>query len=135
LLHIADSRTRLVATPEGEVRMLIDDEDQIIEVTAQRIILTAGKGDPALLDQLDLQPPAMHVRPLHQLLVKHAYPHRSFGHCLGAETTPRLTISSHTSSYRAPVWYLGGNLAERGAQQDAATLIENAQQELADLMP
>ena len=135
LFQIDASRTRLVATPEGEVRMLIEQGDQIIEVTAQRIILTAGKGNAALLDQLGLQQPAMQLRPLQQVMVKHAYPHRFFGHCLGAETTPRLTISSHTTSYGAPVWYLGGNLAERGAQQDAATLIENAQQELADLMP
>src|SRR5690606_38379684 len=66
LFQIDASRTRLVATPEGEVRMLIEQGDQIIEVTAQRIILTAGKGNAALLDQLGLQQPAMQLRPLQQ---------------------------------------------------------------------
>lgn len=135
IFQIEESSTRLTASAHGEVSLITEQDGQSIEVTAQRIVLTAGKGNAALLQQLGLQQPAMQVRPLQQVMVKHHYPHRFYGHCLGAETTPRLTISSHTTSYGAPVWYLGGNLAERGVHQDAATLIESAKQELADLMP
>ena len=134
IFQLATAHSRLSAT-DGDVRLVIEQDGQIIEVTAQRIILTAGKGNAALLQQLGLHQPAMQLRPLQQVMVKHAYPHRFYGHCLGADTTPRLTISSHTTSYGAPVWYLGGTLAERGAQQDAATLIDSARQELANLMP
>lgn len=135
LFEIDPARTRLAASATGEAALWIEQDEHTIEVTARRIILTAGKGNAALLQQLGLTQPAMQVRPLQQVMVKHHYPHRFYGHCLGAETTPRLTISSHTTRYGAPVWYLGGNLAERGAQQDAATVIESARQELAELMP
>jgi glycerol-3-phosphate dehydrogenase len=135
VFQVEENSTRLTAAANGEVSLITEQDGQSIEVTAQRIVLTAGKGNAALLQQLGLQQPAMQVRPLQQVMVKHHYPHRFYGHCLGAETTPRLTISSHTTSYGAPVWYLGGSLAERGVHQDAAELIENAKQELADLMP
>lgn len=135
LFEIDPARARLAASATGEATLWIEQDEHTIEVTARRIILTAGKGNAALLQQLGLAQPAMQLRPLQQVMVKHHYPHRFYGHCLGAETTPRLTISSHTTSYGAPMWYLGGNLAERGAQQDAATVIENARQELAELMP
>ena len=135
VFQVEENSTRLTAAANGEVSLITEQDGRSIEVTAQRIVLTAGKGNAALLQQLGLQQPAMQVRPLQQVMVKHHYPHRFYGHCLGAETTPRLTISSHTTSYGAPVWYLGGSLAERGVHQDAAELIENAKQELADLMP
>ena len=135
IFKIEESSTRLTAAANGEVSLITEQDGQSIEVTAQRIVLTAGKGNAALLQQLGLQQPAMQVRPLQQVMVKHSYPQRFYGHCLGAETTPRLTISSHTTSYGAPVWYLGGSLAERGVHQDASALIESARQELADLMP
>ena len=135
VFQVEENSTRLTAAANGEVSLITEQDGQSIEVTAQRIVLTAGKGNAALLQQLGLQQPAMQVRPLQQVMVKHHYPHRFYGHCLGAETTPRLTISSHTTSYGAPVWYLGGSLAERGVHQDAAELIESAKQELADLMP
>ncbi|HSX86147.1 MAG TPA: glycerol-3-phosphate dehydrogenase, partial [Cellvibrio sp.] len=135
IFQVEENSTRLTAAANGEVSLITEQDGQSIEVTAQRIVLTAGKGNAALLQQLGLQQPAMQVRPLQQVMVKHHYPQRFYGHCLDAETTPRLTISSHTTSYGAPVWYLGGSLAERGAHQDATTLIESAKQELADLMP
>ena len=135
VFQVEENSTRLTAAANGEVSLITEQDGRSIEVTAQRIVLTAGKGNAALLQQLGLQQPAMQVRPLQQVMVKHHYPHRFYGHCLGAETTPRLTISSHTTSYGAPVWYLGGSLAERGVHQDAAELIESAKQELADLMP
>ncbi len=135
VFQVEENSTRLTAAANGEVSLITEQDGQSIEVTAQRIVLTAGKGNAALLQQLGLQQPAMQVRSLQQVMVKHHYPHRFYGHCLGAETTPRLTISSHTTSYGAPVWYLGGSLAERGVHQDAAELIESAKQELADLMP
>ena len=135
VFQVEENSTRLTAAANGEVSLITEQDGRSIEVTAQRIVLTAGKGNAALLQQLGLQQPAMQVRSLQQVMVKHHYPHRFYGHCLGAETTPRLTISSHTTSYGAPVWYLGGSLAERGVHQDAAELIESAKQELADLMP
>jgi len=98
-------------------------------------VLTAGQGNGDLLEQLGASSPTMQTRPLQQVLVKHRHPHRFFGHCLGAETTPRVTISSHSCDDGSQVWYLGGSLAEKGAEQNSGDLIRCAQRELAELLP
>jgi len=77
----------------------------------------------------------MQLRPLQQVMVKHQHPFAFFGHCLGAETTPRLTISSHNLNQHEQVWYLGGKLAEQGANLASDDLIAAAQAELAELIP
>ena len=66
----------------------------------------------------------MQRRPLQQLLVKHQYESPFYGHCLGSGTSPRLTITSHRARDGAPVWYLGGELATRGADWEPDQLID-----------
>lgn len=129
------NQSHLQKEADGRASLILERDGQRVQVNARQFIFTAGRGNAGLLAQLGCEQPAMQLRPLQQVLVKHHYPYRFYGHCLGAETTPRLTISSHTTSYGAPVWYLGGSLAENGAHQDAATLIASARQELAELMP
>lgn len=102
---------------------------------AKKIIFTAGRGNEALLAECGCEQPAMQLRPLQQVMVKHKLGYEFFGHCLGADKTPRLTISSHPARDGDIVWYLGGSLAEQGAQQTPAELIACAQKELAALMP
>ena len=112
------------------------DNGQTIRLNAQQFVLTAGQGNEQLLQALSADMPKTQRRPLQQAVVIHRYPHRFYGHCLGAETTPRLTISSHPvadSDYQA--WYLGGSLAEKGASESAEAVIANAKQELNTLMP
>jgi glycerol-3-phosphate dehydrogenase len=129
-------RARLESSADGIASLTIDTETgHTLHIDAQRFVFTAGKGNRDLLQQLALAQPAMQLRPLQQVMVKHPHPFRFYGHCLGADTTPRLTISSHTTSYGAHIWYLGGSLAEKGAHQSAETVIECAKQELAELMP
>ncbi|MGK2915224.1 MAG: FAD-dependent oxidoreductase [Porticoccaceae bacterium] len=114
----------------------IDDADGgTLTLAPAAFVLAAGQGNGALLDQLAANSPRMQRRPLQQVMVKHAYPHRFYGHCLGLEATPRLTISSHPCDDGEQVWYLGGTLAEKGAHQSAAEVIARAQRELAELMP
>lgn len=120
---------------DGVVSLKIATSNQSIKIHAQRFIFTAGKGNAGLLQQLGLDTPAMQLRPLQQVMVKHQHPFDFYGHCLGRETTPRLTISSHRLPDGGHVWYLGGSLAEKGAQMTSAELIEQAQRELADLIP
>jgi glycerol-3-phosphate dehydrogenase len=98
-------------------------------------VFTAGQGNEALLAAIGASSPAMQRRPLKQVMVRHHLPQRFYGHCLGAETTPRLTISSHPLADGSQVWYLGGSLAEKGAQLSDADVLAAARKELADLMP
>lgn len=98
-------------------------------------VFAAGRGNAALLDSIGARTPQMQLRPLQQVMVRHRLNHTFYGHCLGAESTPRLTISTHPLSDGSQVWYLGGSLAEKGAQQSADQVIDAARQELANLMP
>lgn len=120
---------------KGTVSLHIDTPTQPLLIRAQRFVFTAGKGNAELLQQLGLTQPAMQLRPLQQVMVKHNYPFAFYGHCVGAETTPRITISSHRLPDGTHIWYLGGGLAEKGANMAADELIELAKQELADLIP
>jgi FAD dependent oxidoreductase len=129
------SQATLEKNAEGTLHLNIAHENQNIHVRAQRFIFCAGKGNAELMAQLGLSTPAMQLRPLQQVLVKHKHPFVFFGHCLGAETTPRLTISTHSLNQHERVWYLGGSLAEKGVGMDAEHLIAQAQFQLNDLLP
>jgi hypothetical protein len=102
---------------------------------AGQFILAAGEGNESILSIMGENAPIMQRRPLHMLMVKHGYPHSFYGHCLGAETTPRLTISSHPCQDNKQVWYLGGSIAEKGVGLSAETIITKAKKELFALMP
>lgn len=132
---VDSAHTQLNKDAAGKVSLHIQQGETTLKVHAQRVIFTAGQGNAALLAQLGVDSPAMQLRPLQQVLVKHRHPFSFFGHCLGAETTPRLTISSHTLNKDEQVWYLGGKLAEQGAKLSSDELIEAAKAELAELIP
>lgn len=106
-----------------------------LRVCAQRILLTAGTGNEALLEQLGCDMPAMQRRPLQQVLVKHQYRESLYAHCMGGNASPRLTISSHRTSDDQPVWYLGGDLATEGTDDPPEVLIDKARRELGELLP
>ncbi len=129
------TQSRLEKDASGTARLIVKQGDQDLEINAQRFIFSAGQGNADLLRQLGLASPAMQLRPLQQVLVKHQHPFVFFGHCMGTDTTPRLTISSHKLNNHEQVWYLGGSLAEKGAAMTAEHVITAAQQELGELIP
>lgn len=106
-----------------------------LRIHPRKVILAGGKGNEALLEDLGLREPAMERRPVHMVLLKHAQLPPLFAHCLGSSTRPRLTITSHPTRDGERVWYLGGELAEEGAQRDDRLQIEYAQRELKELLP
>jgi len=106
-----------------------------LTLAPQRLLLTAGAGNEALLQGLGAAAPRMQRRPLQQVLVEHDYPEMLFGHCVGSGASPRLTVSSHRSANGRTVWYLGGDLATGASGESAAGLIERARRELAALLP
>ena len=101
----------------------------------ERLLLTAGAGNEDLLSRLGVDTPAMQRRPLQQVLLAHDHLPEFFGHCLDRSTTPRLTISSHRTAAGDPLWYLGGELAETGADREPEQLLDHARDELSDLLP
>ncbi len=104
-------------------------------VIPRRLLLTAGTGNESLISALGGSSPAMQRRPLQQVLVKHQYQEPLYAHCMGGNPNPRLTISSHRTRNGEPVWYLGGDLATEGADDEPEQLIAKAMRELRELLP
>lgn len=126
-----DWQTTKLNQEDGEATLVFPG----LEVKAQRLILTAGTGNEALLSKLGTDKPAMQRRPLQQVLVKHQYRESLYAHCVGGNASPRLTISTHRTSGGEPVWYLGGDLATEGTDDSPEELIAKARHELGELLP
>ena len=132
-------------TDNGITRLSLNTQSQPINVCAQQFLLTAGAGNQSLLDALGATQPEMQTRPLRQVIVKHNNPYYLYAHCIGTDSTPRITISSHPCSNNESsngknsddrvCWYLGGQLSEHGVHQSDEELIATAQQELLQLFP
>lgn len=114
---------------------------QIGEVTlhAQQFVLTAGEGNEALLQSLDMNQPTMQRRPLQMVLCKSQDSNQPlptiYAHSLGSGSKPIATISSHQTLQGETVWYIGGNIAEDGVGKTKESLIAEAKQLLQDILP
>jgi glycerol-3-phosphate dehydrogenase len=138
LAELADgsllAATHIEPLLEGEavVGLRIDGRD----VRAQRIVLSAGAGNEALLSALGIQQPAMQRRPLHMVMAKGAALKPLYAHCLGGGSKPRITVTTHPASDGQWVWYLGGELAEaEGVARSEAEQIAVARKEIGQLLP
>lgn len=106
------------------------------EIRAQRVVLSAGAGNEALLRELGLERPEMQLRPLHMVLVTAPTLKPLYAHCLGGGPKPRVTVTTHPLSNGDWVWYLGGDIAEAGGvARNEAEQITEAQRELHKLVP
>ena len=112
----------------------INTGSETVHINSQLCVLAAGKGNGELLQQLNVKKPAMQLRPLQQVMVRHRHHHALYAHCVGTDSKPRLTISSHRDG-EYTIWYLGGQLAEEGVSLSADVLIQRAKKELQTLFP
>lgn len=136
IYHIDGDSMSFERDARGEVIALIANcGAETIRCNAQCFIFSAGAGNAELLAKIGSKKPEMQCRPLHQALVKHAYPHALYAHCTGVNPSPRLTISSHRLYDGSWAWYLGGDLATDGVAMSDAQLIDTAKNELHELFP
>lgn len=119
----------------GEWALDIQSAEGDFSLASPAFIFSAGKGNQDLLDAVTANKPQMQLRPLQQVMVRHSFAEPFYGHCVAADKTPRLTISSHALADGSQVWYLGGSLAEKGVGLPADQLIAMAKKELNHLMP
>lgn len=106
-----------------------------LRLHARCVIFTAGSGNELAAAQLGLPQPATQRRPLRQMMLR-GPAWKLFGHCIVADPKPRVTVTSHTLLDGTPIWYLGGNLAEKAcklASEDEA--IAFTRQELSAIFP
>lgn len=104
---------------------------------AKHLILAAGNSNPGLLEQLGLAAPPLQRRPLHLVCVTLDHPEPIYGHCVTSltEEQPELTVTSYPTGPGQWLLYLGGRLAETGAQRNPDQQIAAARQLMSDLLP
>lgn len=108
-----------------------------LEISAQRFVFSAGKGNAELITRAGLKRPRAQLRPLKMLWLKSAKLGNLFAHCIGDDfsLTPKLTVTTHPSSDGRTLWYLGGEIAENGVGVADAELISRGQRLLQSLFP
>ncbi|MCW5751232.1 MAG: hypothetical protein KIT81_08795 [Alphaproteobacteria bacterium] len=120
-----------VALAGGSV-VLAGPDRRRLALRAARVFVLAGSGAEELAGLAGARL-ATQRRPLHMLMAKGALP-ELFGHALGLSDKPLLTVTSHRARDGAPVWYLGGGLAEDGVAMAPAALIAAGRARLAGLL-
>jgi glycine/D-amino acid oxidase-like deaminating enzyme len=110
-----------------------------IKISAQHFVLTAGEGNEALLNSLNIKKPTMQRRPLQMVLCKaknkNAPLPAIYAHSLGSGSKPIATITSHFDKENNVVWYIGGNIAEQGVGKSFEQITTDATNLLKDIMP
>jgi glycerol-3-phosphate dehydrogenase len=134
VFSLADSDFQWRRNEQNEAELLVMHAGKRLQIQAKQFVFTAGKGNGQLLDALNISKPQMQLRPVHQVWVKHDLPYDFYGHCLGADTTPRISISTHRTADGHRVWSLGGSVAEVGVKQTPEELVASAQRELRELL-
>ncbi|BAO43071.1 FAD-dependent oxidoreductase [Thiolapillus brandeum] len=105
-----------------------------VQIRPRKVFLAAGKGNADLLQRWGMDAPRMQTRPLHMVMLKGDLP-PVYAHCLGASANPRLTITTYPGKVGDSIWYLGGQLAEKGVNLGAEKQIQIARSELGKLLP
>ncbi|MBP7065325.1 FAD-dependent oxidoreductase [Ferrovibrio sp.] len=129
-----NGETRLSMAEDHVVLDCLDGDGRPRRLQASHVVATAGAGNEALLARTGLAPTLAQRRPLQMLLLDNA-PAPLWAHCFDTSDKPRVTITTHHRHDGSLVWYVGGLLAEQGASQDEATLIQAARREFALLLP
>jgi glycine/D-amino acid oxidase-like deaminating enzyme len=133
--HIDWASAQLDHDAAGNITALVLDNG--LRLQARLFVFTSGEGNDELLGALRPPQVAMQRRPLQMVVVKHTHPHPVYVHCVSDQltATPELTLTTHHCRDGASAWYLGGELAEAGAQITPDEQLARAKQKVAELFP
>lgn len=115
---------RVVVTLEGAAHTGAGEPGERVRLRAGAVVLAAGVGNEALLSLAGVDAGAWcQRRPLRMGLVRAAGGSGPplpwlLGHCVRASDKPRLTVTSGEDAGGRVVWYVGGEVAERGVERD-----------------
>lgn len=134
LLAFDTARDTLVWNEQGLASATVGG----VRIEPRLTLLAAGEGNVELLAQARKQhlfaQEEVQLRPLKMVMVKHGFNLPFYGHCIGASNKPMLTVTSHRAG-NDWVWYLGGDIAEKGVSLDDTTQIRHGKQLLDSLFP
>ena len=77
----------------------------------------------------------MQVRPLHMVAVKGKFLPMLYGHNIGLQSKPIITISSHKTTRDQVVWYCGGQIAEDGVNKSSTEQLAAFKELLNSIFP
>ena len=135
-------RGNLVA---GDIKRFLSQDPglEAIEVTlldgvevrfeANAFVFTAGTGNERASEALGFGSAATQRRPLRMVMAR-GMEFPVYGHCVTASPKPRATITSHPHA-SAWVWYLGGEIAEKGVSLSPAEALERTRVEMRSIFP
>lgn len=138
-----DKQWSVEKSAEGEFKSLtIDQDNETYIIKAKQLIISSGEGSKEFLKNLipadklpnDMQ---MQLRPLQMTIVKHNHHFPIHVHCVADQltATPEVTITTHKCSDGSSAWYLGGELAESGANRTQEEQIDVAKNKILELFP
>lgn len=115
----------------------IQHNGQTHSIKPKRTILAAGEGNEAILSAFN-NPPQMQRRPLHQVSIQ--FPKNTpslelFAHCIGKGTKPLFTITTHAAENGNTIWYVGGEIAEQGIENNSETQVKSTITQLKKHLP
>ncbi len=121
-------------TAKPELRLTDPTSGGDVKLSADSIVLTAGRGNAMLREKLGLSTNVMQRRPLHMVMARGSELPFICGHCVdGAKT--RVTITADRDQAGRVVWQVGGQVSEDGVKMDEATLLSHAKSELRAALP
>ncbi|MFN3164183.1 MAG: FAD-dependent oxidoreductase [Pseudohongiellaceae bacterium] len=136
--RIDSQHTEFLHDAQGQISgCRVSGGETTVEISAQRVLFTAGEGNAGLIAAAGLEHVQQQLRPLKMVCLTGPQLPTLFVHCIGSDfsMTPLLTITTHPGDDRQPTWYLGGELAETGVQQSDDILIARARELLARFLP
>ena len=122
---------------KGEPQEMLPDGQVAVggmALKAKAIIFTAGVGNENALRLMKIEEQHTQRRPLRQIMVK-SMPYMLYGHGIVGNPKPRVTITSHPIGKDEFVWYLGGNVAEKGAEMSEVEALQFAKKEMKEIFP
>ncbi len=120
--------------PKHITSVTVSSGSETVQLHAKHYIFAAGAGNEALTSHF-VKPPKMQRRPLQMVMVKLDKELPFYAHCIDHGINPRITITSQPTRDHKTLWYLGGQIAESGAELSPALQIAAAQKELMALFP
>lgn len=128
---------RLDRSDNGIACTITDASGGELRLLPRHLIACAGAGNEQIARDLGVDAEVrMQRRPLHMVLVRRPNGDdlpRIFGHCVGAGSKPRVTITSGEQNGRA-VWWIGGQLAESGVDRSREEQIRETLSELREVL-
>ncbi|HEY1174147.1 MAG TPA: FAD-dependent oxidoreductase [Verrucomicrobiae bacterium] len=104
-----------------------------VKLEASAFVFTAGEGNEQAAQALGFGLEFTQRRPLRMVLAK-GLAQPVYGHCVTTSPKPRATITSHPHEGKW-VWYLGGEIAEKGAQMNDEDTLKRAKSEMESIFP